>query len=56
MFDIDDEFSILCTFWFAETSLYVYFIVDHDDTADSTEHTGQAHPDQTEAAHQSEDC
>ncbi|KAK7172673.1 hypothetical protein R3I93_002709 [Phoxinus phoxinus] len=24
--------------------------VDHDDNADSTEHTGQAHPDQTEAA------
>lgn len=36
--------------------VYVYFIVDHDDTADSTEHTGQAHPDQTEATHQSENC
>jgi len=32
--------------------VYVYFIVSHEENADSTEHTGQAHPDQTEAAHQ----
>ncbi|XP_056110726.1 V-set and immunoglobulin domain-containing protein 10 [Rhinichthys klamathensis goyatoka] len=29
--------------------------INHEDNADSTEHTGQAHPDQTEAAHQSAD-
>ncbi|XP_067263940.1 V-set and immunoglobulin domain-containing protein 10 isoform X2 [Chanodichthys erythropterus] len=29
---------------------------DHDDNADSTEHTDQTHPDQTEAEHQSADC
>ncbi|ROI26633.1 hypothetical protein DPX16_21576 [Anabarilius grahami] len=29
---------------------------DHDNNADSTEHTDQTHPDQTEAEHQSADC